>query len=63
MYVVLVSENEVITRVKDELGCCYGLLEEIEIPRESEMDGIEYMGPPINNPTSQSSNVFSNSTK
>ncbi|KAH6802543.1 hypothetical protein C2S51_033989 [Perilla frutescens var. frutescens] len=33
--------------VKDEDGDKYGWLSEIEIPKESEMDGIEYMGPQI----------------
>ncbi|KAL8483828.1 hypothetical protein ACS0TY_026497 [Phlomoides rotata] len=45
-------DKEEITKVKEDLGSCYRWLEEIEIPRESEMDGIEYMGPPINNSTS-----------
>ncbi|KAK4478829.1 hypothetical protein RD792_014330 [Penstemon davidsonii] len=36
------------TPVKEEDGSCnYGWLEEIEIPKESEMDAIEYMGPKI----------------
>ncbi|KAG8376418.1 hypothetical protein BUALT_Bualt09G0061400 [Buddleja alternifolia] len=45
------SDREEFRKVKDD-ECCYGWLEEIEIPKESEMDGIEYMGPQIINPTS-----------
>ncbi|KAK6147402.1 hypothetical protein DH2020_018314 [Rehmannia glutinosa] len=44
-------DNEELTKVKG-LGGCYRWLEEIEIPKESEMDGIEYMGPQIINSTS-----------
>ncbi|KAK9951695.1 hypothetical protein M0R45_007131 [Rubus argutus] len=31
----------------EEEGDCYGWLEEIEVPENSEMDGIEYLGPQI----------------
>lgn len=33
--------------VTEEEGDCYGWLEEIEVPDNSEMDGIEYLGPQI----------------
>ncbi|KAL3644132.1 hypothetical protein CASFOL_012064 [Castilleja foliolosa] len=42
----LFSDNGELT--KDD-RCCYRWLEETEIPSESEMDGIEYMGPQIIN--------------
>ncbi|XP_075516156.1 plant cysteine oxidase 2-like [Primulina tabacum] len=43
----VLSDGEEFTEVKNE-GRGYGWLEEIEIPQESEMDVIEYMGPKIN---------------
>lgn len=52
IFAVSVPDKEDTTKVKEEVGSSYGWLEEIEIPRESEMDGIEYMGPQINNHTS-----------
>lgn len=45
------SDGEEFKDVKNE-GRGYGWLEEIEIPQESEMDVIEYMGPKINIPDS-----------
>lgn len=33
--------------IKEEEGKLYGWLEEIEMPKESVMDGIEYLGPQI----------------
>lgn len=39
-----------ITDVKEE-NDRYGWLEEIEMPDNSQMDGIEYMGPPITDTT------------
>ncbi|XP_073135712.1 plant cysteine oxidase 2-like isoform X2 [Henckelia pumila] len=48
---VLSDGEEFFTEVKNE-GRGYGWLEEIEIPQESEMDVIEYMGPEINIPDS-----------
>lgn len=41
------SDSEEIRKVKED-GGSYGWLEEVEIPKESEMDGIEYMGPQVN---------------
>lgn len=41
------SDSEEISKVKED-GGSYGWLEEVEIPEESEMDGIEYMGPQVN---------------
>lgn len=35
------------SEVKEEEKEGYGWLEEIEMPENSRMDGIEYMGPPI----------------
>uniref|UniRef100_A0A5B7AVD7 cysteine dioxygenase n=1 Tax=Davidia involucrata TaxID=16924 RepID=A0A5B7AVD7_DAVIN len=35
------------TEVATKEGECYGWLEEIEMPKESEMDGIPYLGPQI----------------
>lgn len=32
---------------KEEGEECYGWLEEIEIPENSHMDGIEYLGPQV----------------
>ncbi|KAL2492856.1 Plant cysteine oxidase 2 [Abeliophyllum distichum] len=40
------SNKEEFTKVEDD-GHCYGWLEEIEMPQESEMDGIPYLGPQI----------------
>ncbi|CAI9765936.1 unnamed protein product [Fraxinus pennsylvanica] len=40
------SNREEFTKVEDD-GHCYGWLEEIETPQGSEMDGIPYMGPQI----------------
>ncbi|CAA0818752.1 Plant cysteine oxidase 1 [Striga hermonthica] len=40
------------TRKVEDVGGCYRWLEEIEIPKESEMDGIVYMGPQITKPSS-----------
>jgi hypothetical protein len=39
------------TTVKSEEADSYGWLEEIEIPENSQMDGIEYLGPPVIEPT------------
>ncbi|KAL6560148.1 hypothetical protein OROHE_006386 [Orobanche hederae] len=39
--------GELTKKVKDVGGGCYRWLEETEIPNESEMDGIVYMGPKI----------------
>lgn len=41
-----VSPNENM-RIPEEDGNCYRWLEEIEMPKESEMDRIEYLGPKI----------------
>ncbi|XAR69884.1 Cysteamine dioxygenase [Bertholletia excelsa] len=35
------------TRATEEDSDSYGWLEEIETPKDSEMDGIEYLGPPV----------------
>lgn len=32
---------------KEAINNSYGWLEEIEMPESSQMDGIEYLGPPI----------------
>ncbi|GAU23988.1 hypothetical protein TSUD_327890 [Trifolium subterraneum] len=40
-------EEEEIGKVKDK-NDSYALLEEIEMPENCQMDGIEYLGPPIN---------------
>lgn len=40
------ADIEEFTKVEDD-GHCYGWLEEIEMPQEAEMDGIPYLGPPI----------------
>lgn len=40
------------TVIAEQEGDLYGWLEEIEMPKESEMDGIEYLGPQINDTTS-----------
>ncbi|XP_062166852.1 plant cysteine oxidase 1-like [Alnus glutinosa] len=39
------------TTVKSEEADSYGWLEEIEIPENSQMDRIEYLGPPVIEPT------------
>ncbi|KAI3443389.1 hypothetical protein Pfo_000054 [Paulownia fortunei] len=44
-------DKEEFSKVIED-GGCYGWLEEIEIPKESEMDGIKYMGPQIINSAS-----------
>lgn len=38
--------EEEIAKVKDK-NESYAWLEEIEMPENSQMDGIEYLGPPI----------------
>ncbi|KAL2481806.1 Plant cysteine oxidase 1 [Abeliophyllum distichum] len=40
------SNGEEFAKVEDDEDC-YGWLEEIEMPKESEMDGIEYLGPRV----------------
>jgi hypothetical protein len=37
--------------VKSEEADSYGWLEEIEMPENSQMDGIEYMGPQVIEPS------------
>lgn len=39
--------NEETSTASKEKGDCYGWLEEIEMPEDSEMDRIEYLGPQI----------------
>jgi hypothetical protein len=41
------ADEEEIGKVKDK-NDSYALLEEIEMPENCQMDGIEYLGPPIN---------------
>lgn len=40
------ADEEKIGEVKDK-DDSYGLLEEIDMPENCQMDGIEYLGPPI----------------
>ncbi|KAL0374710.1 UNVERIFIED_CONTAM: Plant cysteine oxidase 2 [Sesamum radiatum] len=44
---VLISDDEELRKIIDNAGGRYAWLEEIEIPEESEMDGIEYKGPQV----------------
>ncbi|KAK4787025.1 hypothetical protein SAY86_010858 [Trapa natans] len=37
-----------VAQEKEGLEECYGWLEEIDLPENSHIDGIEYLGPPIN---------------
>ncbi|THG16995.1 plant cysteine oxidase 1-like isoform X2 [Camellia sinensis] len=46
------SNGEKNTVAKEGVGDSYGWLEEIEMPEDSQMDGIEYLGPPISEFTS-----------
>ncbi|KAI7992698.1 Plant cysteine oxidase 2 [Camellia lanceoleosa] len=46
------SNGEKNTVAKEGGGDSYGWLEEIEMPEDSQMDGIEYLGPPISEFTS-----------
>lgn len=46
------SNGEKNTVAKEGGGDSYGWLEEIEMPEDSHMDGIEYLGPPISEFTS-----------
>jgi hypothetical protein len=41
------ADEEEIGKVKAK-NDSYALLEEIEMPENCQMDGIEYLGPPIN---------------
>ncbi|GFP91791.1 2-aminoethanethiol dioxygenase [Phtheirospermum japonicum] len=43
------SDKGELTKKVNDIISCYRWLEETEIPKESEMDGIEYMGPQIIN--------------
>lgn len=42
------ADEKEIDEGKDEKDS-YALLEEIEMPENCQMDGIEYLGPPIDN--------------
>ncbi|XP_059646484.1 plant cysteine oxidase 2-like [Cornus florida] len=46
-YSAVSSIKKTTSTVAKEVGDCYGWLEEIEMPEDSEMFGIEYMGPQI----------------
>ncbi|KAI7990771.1 Plant cysteine oxidase 2 [Camellia lanceoleosa] len=50
------SNGEKNIVAKEGGGDSYGWLEEIEMPEDSQMDGIEYLGPPISEFTSYLSN-------
>lgn len=48
MFVVCTDDDERYENgVSKEEEECYGWLEEIEVPENSHMDGIEYLGPEI----------------
>ena len=46
LYNCTIADGE--TTVAKEEGDCYSWLEEVEMPRDSQMDVIEYLGPQVN---------------